>query len=322
LILFSQAPADIRYVLSLYSRYKETNKVHIFVVNVENNYRFFKSLDLDAEITFIPLVAQKNLVKYIPFLVQLRIIFKKYFSNTRDEEIYFFSRNHDYVTAYCIENLYRYNSVYFVDVYKAHYHVQKSILNRIKQFIMYLTLGISVYFDEYAYIYELDDKIQRVEIEVNDTELEPFKYTLVGSKNSKKNLLLYEANGHKEKWFSRYNENLKTIVEALVEKYTIFIKPHPRLGYSKFLDEYDVTVVPDYIPAELLSLEYIDVAVGIESTAIATSSVRHRYSLVPLFEYKDLQREDFIVAYLKQQSSQSGQSKGNLVFLNDLAPLL
>ena len=67
LILFSQAPADIVYVLSLYEQKKEQYKIKIIVVNVMNNFKFLSSLKLKAEIEYIPVVGKRKIFKMLFF---------------------------------------------------------------------------------------------------------------------------------------------------------------------------------------------------------------------------------------------------------------
>ncbi len=315
MILFSQAPADIQYVLSLYDKYKDSYNIKIIIVNVENNYKFFKSLNLNAKLEFIPVVSQKILFRYIIFLFELRGLYKELFSTIDNTKIYFFSKNYDYVTAFFIEKLYKNNKVFFVDIYKQNYIEKKSIINKIKKTIMYYSLGIEVYFNEYSYIYVLDKKINIIYLNILQKNIEKYIYRVKVQNLKKPNLLFYESDMVKYNWFTDYTRDLTNIMDKISKKYNIYVKPHPRLGYSKILNHYDITIIEDYIPSELLSLRDFDVLLGTESTAIASANFANKYSLVNLLEYSDLKRKPYIINYLKQQSHQ------NIIFVQSLQSL-
>ena len=253
MILFSQSASDIQYILSLYERYKNEKDIKIYIVNVENNYKFLKSLDLKAKLEFIPIVAQKKIFKYIWFSFKLRFLYRKLFSDTRQAKIYFFSDNYDYVTSFFIEKLYQDNEVYFIDIYKQNFSEKKSTLNNIKKAIMYCLLGIQVYFNEYSYIYILNNKIKKINMTVKQDDIEKYKYKVICENSHKNNLLLYESNSGSDKWFVDYNRDLANIINKVSNDYNIYVKPHPRFGYSKFLEKYSVTIISDYIPSELLT---------------------------------------------------------------------
>jgi len=65
-ILFSQAPADIKYVLFLYEKFKDDKQIDIIVVNVENNFKYLQSLNLKARLYFVPVIGAKNILKLFP----------------------------------------------------------------------------------------------------------------------------------------------------------------------------------------------------------------------------------------------------------------
>lgn len=312
IVLFSQSSADIQYVLSLYKANK-SNNIKIIVINVYNNYKFFKNLNLKAELFFIPTVSLKNIYKYTLLLFKIKRFYKEHFFALKDTDIYFFSKNYDYTTAYFVEKLSKCNKVKFIDINKSKYDVKNNILNSIKIFILKSSLGIKVYFDSYSYIYKLNNKIELLEMDILNSELNEFKYNVNTKKNTKKNLLFFESDSSSYDWFQNYSKDLKYIMDILVKNYNIFVKPHPRLGYTKLLNEYNVTFIDDFIPSELLYLEKFNIVIGVETSSLATINFEKTYSLINLFEYNDLSRKQYIMSYLKNLSS------NNIIFLDNLS---
>lgn len=316
MIIFSQAPADIQYVLSLYHKYKDSYNLKIIVVNIENNYKFLKSLKLDAELKFIPTVSQKKPFRYTVFIFKLRFLYKELFADTHNIKIYFFSKNYDYVTSFFIEKLAIKNEVTFVDIYKQNFIEKNSIVNDIKKRIMYYALGIKVYFNHYSYIYILNKKIKKMSMIVQSKDISQYKYNIIPKNNHKKNILFFESNINEANYFVDYQRDLMNIVTRMKEYCNIYIKPHPRLGHSRFLDKYSITIIEDYVPSELLNLEKFNMIFGVETTAIATSDFKDKYCLINLFEYNDLNRKRYIINYLNKLSVQ------NIAFLENLDDVL
>ena len=139
-----------------------------------------------------------------------------------------------------------------------------------------------------------------------------YKYNVIFENSHKKNLLLYESNSELDEWFVDYKRDLAKFIDKVSNNYNIYVKPHPRLGYSKFLEKYSVTVIDDYIPSELLSLKDFDIIFGVESTAIATTNFKNKFCLVKLFIYNDFGRKKYIINYLSELSND------NLIFVESL----
>ena len=52
-VLFSQSPADIKYLLTIYNQYRYDYEVKIYVVGVRSNYIFLKEVLGECSIEFI-----------------------------------------------------------------------------------------------------------------------------------------------------------------------------------------------------------------------------------------------------------------------------
>lgn len=317
LIIFSQAPADIIYVLSLYEQKKDHYKVKIIVVNVINNFKFLKGLKLKAEIEFVPVIGKKNPLKLFIFFIRLRIIYIKLFNKIDRSEVYFFSNTEDYATAFFIEKLSFKHNVCFIDIHKIKGQEIYGFKNSLSKIIVQFLLGIRIkFFIHYsgkpAYQYLFDhNRVVEKKLNPNDNVPKQYQYR-IDSQSDKKKLLLFEGNGALSSLYVDYEKTLRASIEKLSKKYKIYIKPHPRMGYSDFLNDYDVIIVESYIPSEFIFLNHFDVILGIVTTAIATAKHHNKHSLINLFEFTDKS------AKIKFKKHMDDLSEGSLVHISDI----
>jgi hypothetical protein len=317
LILFSQAPADIAYVVSLYEENKEKYKIKIIVVNVMNNFKFLLSLNLKAEVEYVPVVGKKNLLLFLLFFIRLRTINIKLFNKINRAEVYYFSNTMDYVTAFFIEKLSFKNSVYFVDIYKIEAQEIFSLKSSLSKLIIRFLIGIKVKFFYYntgglAYQYISDkNRVSKKILNLNKKKLSHYQHRII-THTKKKKLLLFEGSGVTESYYINYEKALKACIEELSKKYKIYIKPHPRIGYSDFLVDCKVNFVEDYIPSEFIFLNSFDTILGIESAAIATADHPNKYSIIDIFEFNDKSVKIKFKEYLNNINI------GSLIFISDV----
>jgi hypothetical protein len=319
IILFSQAPADIQYVLYLYTKYKDSHKIKIVVVNVKNSYKFYQSLDLEATVEFVPLIPKSQMVKFLLYSLRLRKIYSKIFSFMKNAKVYFFAKNYDYVTAFFIERLTKNNDIYFHDIYHIDGKEVNSIGISLKKILSKLFFGIKVKFfslhPNIAYQYQYDrKKVTEIDLKIEDCLLSKYKYTIKDNKNNKENLLFFESNGEKDFSFSQYKVDLKKILDIVCIKYNVYIKPHPRLGRSAILDAYKVKFIPDFIPSELINMNDFNIVLGINSASIATTSHPNSYCLIEMFSFVDDDRKKHLRKYLENNFD----TKLNFITLNKL----
>ena len=79
-------------------------------------------------------------------------------------------------------------------------------------------------------------------------------------------------------------------------KFHIYIKPHPRLGHSKFLEKYCEDVLPAYIPFEFYDTELFDAICVVYSTITNHSNGTSRtpiLSLINLFKSDNVEMKDY-----------------------------
>lgn len=134
-------------------------------------------------------------------------------------------------------------------------------------------------------------------------------------------ILFFESNEGNSHIIVNYEETLRNIINWLTETgATIYIKPHPRIGHSKFLEEYNsVRILPEYIPGEFISYGEFSAIVGISTVAIA--KIAHIsdisvYSLLDIFKFNDVLQKEIYRKYLIDQSD------NKVKFVNNLGNLL
>ena len=190
-----------------------------------------------------------------------------------------------------------------------------SIQNNIKVKIMKYLFDIDIKFfsiagaNAYQYLFD-KNKINTISIKVNPKDLDGYRYKI--NSNHKKNLLLFESNGILDKSFVNYQKELTQIILKVIDKYDVYIKPHPRLGYSKFLNTYKINIIESYIPSELLRISDFDIVLGIDSASIATGQHLNKFSLIDLFEFSDETRKNYLKNYLNKLS------KNKLIYLDSI----
>ena len=327
LVIFSQFPSDIRYTLWLYEEFKEKRPIAIYVVNVYNSYKFFKDLRLSkCTVEFIPY--KYNLRTPIGIMrekIRLLRYYRKHFRKLDSCEIYFFSYYFDYLTFYFIKKLSGSNKILLFDFFDVKRQRAKGIgfIDYMKLIALYFLTGIPFFYTKQVemniitFPYEKYN-VKKVHKDLDFNSIRRYLYRL--NTDKKRNVLLFESNGINDEYFMEYRETLIRILsDILTHNYDIFIKPHPRKGHSKFLNDLNVRFVEDYIPAELIDVENISFIIGIESTSttyIAENKEIPVYSLIDLFDFKNNEVKQYYKDYLKKVS------EGKLIFIKKYADFL
>lgn len=331
IVIFCQAPADIQYALSIYDKYQGNRTVHFFVIQVKGIYKFLTELKLkNAQVKFIPYpnLKIKNPKSIIKVRQYIKTNIKRYFRYMTEREIYYFSNSYDWLTFAFIANIAKRNTVFCHDHYAKAIPCKKESPLSIKDLLIILI---------YFYLTRVFLHYQRVnnrgimsfnpdrygvsEIDIPVSKDGYIKYAYhIESNRLRKNILFYESDLSNYKMISSYNETLEEIIDCFTEAgFTIYIKPHPRLGYSNILKECDVQVLPQHVPGEFISHEGFSAIVGIETVAIA--KIVHIsdipvYSLMDLFEFRNEKVKNSYKEYLMHQS------EGKLKFVSSLDDLM
>jgi hypothetical protein len=307
-IIFSQAPADLVYVLSLYEKHKSSFEIHIIVVNIIETYEYLNSLKLKAKIDFLPIHNIRKVFNFMYLIFYLRLFyFKNFFKNTTTK-IYFFSNYYDYVTFYYIDKLKAKNYIYFCDLYNIKVKEKINFFSKMKSILFFLTFGIRTRIIDinksYAYQYVLDENINffnKANINLKLINKYKFNIELKMLDFNKKNIIFMETLSTDNTYIS-YKKTLTLILSRLTKKYNVIIKGHPRLGFSKFILQHDVHLLDSHTPSELINLDGISHVLCIDSAAISNIEHPSKYCLIDMFALEDISYGDFIKNYLNDLS--------------------
>ena len=307
IIIFSQAPADIKYVIDLYEKWHISHKIMICVTGVINNYRYLQSLNLNSNLLFIPLFTMKNPFNVVRQKLILGKIYKGTFQHYRGAKIYFNSKHFDFGTYYFLRKLHYSNTVYFFDLYKhkgdittsfpLRYILKKLLLNCIVgNHISYMKVGAHLFpiFD-YSHM-----KIEEIVLKTNPDNLS--KYMFEVQVPFKRSILFFESNGQMDTHFVDYGKTLDQVLDVFRQSgFEVFIKPHPRIGYSRMLDDHGFIFIESYVPGEMIQIENFDYVIGFASTSLTIAidgGKTKALSLIDLLDYKSADNKAMMKEYL------------------------
>lgn len=301
MIIFCQAPADIPHVLSLYEKHKNEEAISIFVINVENVFKFIKALNLNLDsLVFIPytLKSFKNPLQIIRERKKIIKLNKQYFNPVADTNIYFFSRFEDWLTSSFLKALSKKNRIYYLDHYdfSSELFVRRKLTFklRIYKLVFYILTGVDFKLEIIEKIPEFNYskyKIERRVSEVNNEIFQKYKYEIDISQKTKPIVLLFVMPCESTIYDSESHDEIQLkIVESFKNtNWTIVVKGHPRLGVPENIMNIVDVEIPSYIPAEFLELKDVKMCSGIITAALAhfaTGSNIKTYSLINLFQFK------------------------------------
>lgn len=318
-IIFVQAPADVKYALEFYEKNYKTLKISICCINVQGMYNFIKSKNLIVEnLYFIPYnfnLSYSNPITLIKVKVLLYKTYSKLFRGIRDNHIYFFSHFFDYLSFFMLARLSKGNNItlinHYDDAIMLNYKRPKKSIRILFICLLYKWLT-NIKFDffefsnsiilEFPYkkygIYQIQKK------QIDYTIIDKYKYRINTSCNN--NILFLENDFEKENLHKNYQEVTSKLVQYYLDNdYNIYIKPHPRLGYSFFLNNYPVKFINADIPAEFINEKDFCIIMGISSTSLtffAERKVSKVLSLIELYLYQDFKVKEREIKYLEDLS--------------------
>ncbi len=331
IIIFCQAPADVAYVLTLYEKFKSQRSISIYVINVEGTYNHLKLLNLNIDsLQFIPYPDSYHLYRNPRKIIKARkeiIRLQKQFRQIEGHEVYYSSNKWDWLTFACIHVMRGNNDVLTYDYHntternvKTSLTVKNVIIRLVLYYITRVKLQLDQRFDRSVpfFPYFLYG-VKKYDIKLLPEIFEKYSYQLENL--SARAILLYEHDMAEEQTFIKYEETISTIIKRLLkEGYRVYVKPHPRIGYSKFLDNYDVTMLPGFITGEFLPVDRFQAVLGIWTTSIAKISlVRREIKSISLLEMftpiisRDMETmRDYLIS----------QSEGHIQFAKSIEDLL
>lgn len=298
IIIFCQAPADIPYLLTVYENNKERSKISVFVINVENMFKFLQELDLELEqLVFIPYL--NHTLKKVSGILEsrrnIRALINQHFSIFSNAEVYFFSRFEDWMTAAFVRVLSVKNNVTYLDHYdnsanvfnKQKLNIRSILIKTIYRFITGVDFKMEIVEKLPEFHYKKYD-ISRVEPIVNPIIFSKYSYALKHAKG-KPTALFFISPSH-ELIYDNSHDHIQYSIFKILKKagWNIIAKGHPRLGIpGNVLNLVDFEV-PSYIPAEFISSKDIDMYLGIVTAAVAHFAKHTEipaYSFINLFSF-------------------------------------
>ena len=130
-------------------------------------------------------------------------------------------------------------------------------------------------------------------------------------------IFFIESNYLRDRMLINYQDRMTSIFELIEQSnYHVYLKPHPRLGYSKFLKDYCEEILPGYVPTEFFNTNSFDAIFGVYSSSLnykSKNKITSVYSLLNLFEHHN--KIDFMSQY------KIAGDKENLIYINSLNEL-
>lgn len=313
MIVFCQAPADIPYFLTLYEKYKEKKIISVYVVNVENVFKFLDSLKLNLHsLVFIPYgqLSIKNFYLIIKERKRINFLNKKYFDNIVNYNIYFFSRFEDWLTSAFLSKLAKNNSVFYVD----HYDFSADLFENKKmnfkrlilKLVLYIVTDTNFRLTVVEKIPEFDFKkynIKRIAPDLDNSVFHQFKYKMTDVKKLNPIVIYFISPCEDSIYDAESHDSIQLQIVETFKKlnWTVMVKGHPRLGVPENIISLIDIQIPSYIPAEFLEIPQVSIYVGIITASLAhfaKNSEISTYSLINLFQFKEEGLEDKYKDYL------------------------
>ncbi len=317
IIIFCQAPADMPYFLSLYEKYKEEKVILVYVINVENIFKFIKGLNLNLHsLVFIPYasISFKNVFQIIKERKRIEFFKIKYFDFVTKADVFFFSRFEDWLTSSFLVTLKKKNSIFYIDYYdnSAIYFNKTSKSIRLKFFgliLKYLT-GVNFKLDIVEKLPEFP--IDSYNIDKLDAILNPdvffnYSYKFNIPLSNKSNIIFFISECDSAIYdFKFYDFKLKSIINDLKKNgFYVVVKGHPRIGIPESIREISDYEIPSYVPGEFINIEEFKFCLGLDTNAIcyfAKSNKLPTYSLIRMFPTLNIEMIEILVNFLKNQS--------------------
>jgi hypothetical protein len=327
-VIFCQAAGDIKYTLSLYERFRQATEINIYLLPGHPAFQFIADLDLSANVYWIeeppaPFVLKKpwrlwNLRKYVSRL------WKQYFREYKGAEIYFFSEVIDWITLSMVARLSKKNKIVHLEHYP--YAVGSAIGLRLKERVYmwlfkrgtqtefrFCRLGISVQHHRQVELNLKRFHIQSRPAELEEGVIEKFRYPIKSADSA----MLFIDSPSKEMSVSNYEEVMRGFLEECLRRgVRIMVKPHPRVPLHPLYKEYEIEVIPAYVPGEFLPTAEFKWIAGIESTLLGCiAAQRHVFSIMNFLIWKNETDRLYAENLLKHHS------KGNIMFVGSWGQL-
>ncbi len=315
--IFCQAPGDVIHTLALYHKYSEKANISIYCINVENIYKYIKSLNLKLDnLEFIPYdfnLSIKNPLSIITTRKKLRKIYRNLFLKKENETIYFFSIWFDWVSFFFISKLYKRNKFIFYKHYLAvpeEGKTQYDFKEKIQLLQLYLITNIKLQYTTETSVkrllfpYKKYNIKSQLPLKINQDIFKPYLYKT--ENNLTKSVLFFESELSNYNLFKNYIAETTEIIEFLQKQgFKVFIKGHPSLGSSKEISNICNSIIPKEIPAELLDVDSFDYIIGIQSSSLSYFAKEGNkvLSLINLLNFTQKKTKEMYIKYLNENSN-------------------
>ncbi len=308
-LLIAQSPIGIASILQLYVNNIDKNIVRIACIGSRGVYEYLLKLNLKCEVIFIqPVAYSQNKIKYLSRLRAQKIatddLCKEY------NLVYFTSIYQDLFTmsilSECqknnikvfristgLDNLHQYaNPISFLG------KIVEAIVIRLIRWIIGVEINLVMLSGRYFFSYKNSASIPTLEIEINQEIYEQFGVSVSGGLT--KNVLFFESRGEDAGYFSNYQINLTELLDKLKLLGSVYIKPHPTHGISRFLEGDDeLKVLDKSTPAVMINLKNFSMIVGVESAALKEMRHPNLVSVLDSFEFVNNDVKENFKKYLK-----------------------
>ena len=89
-------------------------------------------------------------------------------------------------------------------------------------------------------------------------------------------VLFFDKDITHKKFIVDYEEQMSAICDMLgANNVHIYIKPHPRMGYSKFLNKYCSGIIPAEVPGEFIDTDRFQAVLSVYSLALLHHARNH-----------------------------------------------
>ena len=136
--------------------------------------------------------------------------------------------------------------------------------------------------------------------------------------------MLFERDMSNNAYLVDYETRLREIIGTCISSgYNLYVKPHPKAGYSSFLNDFEMDLIPPHIVSELLDVSSFNLVFGVFSVsttwhAMDSENSTPVYSLFDLFDFTDPTQKEYIDKVLLDLSNEQLAAIGSMNELNSV----
>lgn len=317
MVILVNAPFYILHTLTLYERFVGQHAISVVVTCVKSIYTFLGSLNLNLQsLDFydnnsLPEIRLSHPLEALRTVAQARKYSQPLVNRCQDTTVYYSGDQLDIIALMLIMDMRPRNRIinFGLPPYKLVRDQPANFKERLYLwFLRYLT-GAPLYYAS------LQGSPQNAHYTLFDSQAcgiseQPFDYTPSVLKKYRYQQpasaaipsVLFMENNLGE-MFKDYQQTTEMIIRELgAAGYSIHIKPHPRLGYSKFLDSLPITILPAEIPCQLMTYSF-DIAIAVGCTSMVDFRLLGRpvFALDRIYHYRNRDEGDHFIEYLEQE---------------------